>query len=254
MAGQLEGKVAIITGTGSGMGRAAAELFAREGAKVVGCEINKARGEEVAAAVTANGGEMISLQPVDLSKAEGASQLTTFALDNYGRVDILYNNAAMAYFDFFPDMTYETFSKTMREEVDIVFHLTREVWPHMVKQGGGSIINKGSIAARIGARAQGALAHTAAKGAVVAMTRQLAAEGSPHKIRVNSISPGFIRSAQTEPFIKDPAVMESLSQSFLVQRPGEPEEVAACALYLASDQSGYVTGADFLVDGGYTAV
>ncbi len=254
MTGRLAGKVALVTGTGSGMGRAAAMTFAREGAKVVGGDLNQENGEKVAAEVRELGGEMVSLQPVDLSTPDGASQMMKFAIDHFGGLDILYNNAAMAYFDFFPEMTYETFSRTLREEIDIVFLLTREAWPHMVERGGGSIINTGSIAARIGARAQGALAHNAAKGAVVAMTRQWAAEGAPHKIRVNSISPGFIRTAQTEPFINDPAVMKSLGESFLVQRPGEPEEVAACALYLASDESGYVTGADFLVDGGYTAI
>ena len=252
--GRLEGKVAIITGTGSGMGRAAAMAFAREGAKVVGCDINAERGEAVAAEVRKAGGEMVSLQPVDLSVAEGASKLVAFALEHYDGIDVLYNNAAMAYFDFFPDMTYETFSRTMRGEVDIVFHLTRAAWPHLIARGGGSIITAASMAARVGARGQGALAHCAAKGAVVAMTRQLAVEGSPHGIRANTISPGFIRSPQTEPFIQDPAFMEAASKAFLVPRPGEPEEIASCAVYLASDESSYVTGADFLLDGGYTSM
>ena len=252
--GRLEGKIAIITGTGSGMGRAAALAFAREGAKVVGCEINAERGEAVLAEVKEMDGEMVSLQPVDLSVAGGAAQLTEFALDHFGAVDVLYNNAAMAYFDFFPDMTYETFSRTMREEVDIVFHMCRAIWPHMVARGGGSIITTGSIAARVGSPTQGALAHSAAKGAIVAMHRQLAAEGAPHGIRCNTISPGFIRSPQTEPFIRDPEVIQAITAGFLVKRPGEPEEIASCAVYLASDESSYVTGSDFLIDGGYTAI
>ncbi len=251
--GKLDGKVAIITGTGSGMGRAAAITFAREGAKVVGCDINAERGETVVAEVRALGGEMVSLHPVDLSVPEGASRLVSFALEQFGGIDILYNNAAMAYFDSFPEMTYETFTRTMREEVDIVFLLTRETWPHLVSRGGGSIINTGSIAAKVGSKTQGALAHSAAKGAVVAMTRQLAAEGAKNNIRVNSVSPGIIRSAQTEPFL----AMEEFKRNVAhgpIERPGEPEEIATCAVYLASDESSFVTGSDFVVDGGYTVV
>lgn len=252
--GRLEGKNAIITGTGSGMGRAAAIAFAREGAKVIGCEINAERGEATAAEVNEMGGDMVSLQPVDLSVAEGAKKLVDFALEHCDGIDVLYNNAAMAYFDFFPDMTYETFSRTMREEVDIVFHLCREIWPHMIARGGGSIITTGSMAARVGSPAQGALAHTTAKAAVIAMSRQLAVEGAPHGIRANTISPGFIRSSQTEPFIQDAEVMKSITAGFLIKRAGEPEEIASCAVYLASDESSYVTGSDMLIDGGYTAI
>lgn len=252
--GRLEGKVAIITGTGSGMGRAAAIAFAREGAKVIGCDINAANAEKVLREVVDAGGAMVSLQPLDLSVPEGADRLVEFALQHADGIDILYNNAAMAYFEFFPTMTYATFSRTMREEVDIVFHLTRAVWPHMVARGGGSIISAGSTSARCGSPVQGALAHSAAKGAVVAMTRQLAAEGAQHGIRANTISPGFIRSPQTEPFIQDPVAMKAFSEGILVKRPGEPHEIASCALFLASDESTYVTGSDFVVDGGYTAL
>lgn len=251
--GRLSGKVAIITGTGSGMGRAAAIAFASEGAKVVGCEINAERGKAAVEEVRAKGGEMISLQPVDLSVPDGAKRLVEFALENYGGIDVVYNNAAMAYFDPFPEMTYETFSRTMREEVDIVFHLTREAWPHLIARGGGSVINTGSISARIAAPGQGCLAHSSAKAAVVMMTRQLAAEGAPHGIRVNSISPGVIRSSQTEPMLGDSKVMNSITKNILMKRVGEPEEIAYCAVYLASNESSYVTGSDFVIDGGYTA-
>ena len=134
--GRLTGKTAIITGTGSGMGRAAALLFAREGAQVVGCDIDAARGEKVVEDVRRAGGAMVSLHPLDLSNADGAEALIAFALDNYGGFDILYNNAAMAYFAWVADMEYDTFSRTMKEEVDIIFHLTRAAWPHLVARGG----------------------------------------------------------------------------------------------------------------------
>ena len=252
MPGRLDGKVAIITGTGSGMGRAAALMFAREGAKVVGCDINPAGGG-TADEVRAAGGEMVSLQPVDLSVPEGAERLVAFALEHFGGIDVIYNNAAMAYFAFVPEMDYETFNRTQREEVDIIFHLCRAAWPHLVARGGGSIINVASTAAKKGSRGQGMLAHSAAKGAVASMTRQYACEGGQHGIRANTISPGMIRSAQTEPLMQQPGWTERAVSRQLLQRVGEPEEVAATALFLASDESSFITGTDIAVDGGTMA-
>ncbi|MBX3484859.1 SDR family NAD(P)-dependent oxidoreductase [Phenylobacterium sp.] len=252
MAGRLAGKVAIITGTGSGMGRSAALMFAREGAKVVGCDINPAAGG-TADDVRATGGEMVSLQPVDLSGAEGAERLVAFALEHYGRIDVVYNNAAMAYFAFVAEMDYATFNRTQIEEVDIIFHLCRAAWPHLVAAGGGSIINTASTAAKKGSRGQGMLAHSAAKGAVTAMTRQYACEGGQYGIRANTISPGMIRSAQTEPLMKQQGWTERAVSRQLLQRIGEPEEVAATALFLASDESSFITGTDIAVDGGTMA-
>ncbi len=252
MAGRLEGKVAIITGTGSGMGRVAALMFAREGAKIVGCDINPAAGG-VADEVRAAGGEMVSLQPVDLSTAAGAEQLVAFALKAYGGFDIIYNNAAMAYFAFVPEMDYETFARTQREEVDIIFHLTRAAWPHLIARGGGSIVNTASTAAKRASAGQGMLAHSAAKAAVIAMTRQYATEGAPHGIRANTVSPGMIRSAQTEPLMKQPGWTERAVTRQLIKRIGEPEDVVYAALFLASDEASLITGTDLGVDGGTLA-
>lgn len=252
MTGRLSGKVAIITGTGSGMGRAAALMFAREGAKVVGCDINPAAAA-VADEVGAAGGEMVSLQPVDLSVEAGAARLVAFALEAFGGVDIVYNNAAMAYFAFVADMDFETFARTQREEVDIIFHLCRAAWPHLVARGGGSIINTASTAAKKGSTAQGMLAHSAAKGAVIAMTRQYAAEGGAHRIRANTISPGMIRSAQTEALMVQPGWTERAIARQVIKRIGEPDDVVAAALFLASDESSFMTGSEVVVDGGYTA-
>jgi meso-butanediol dehydrogenase / (S,S)-butanediol dehydrogenase / diacetyl reductase len=252
MGGRLEGKVAIITGTGSGMGRAAARMFAREGAKVVGCDI-RPDAQQVADEVRAAGGEMVSLQPVDLSVQGGAERLVAFALDAYGGVDIVYNNAAMAYFAFIPDMDFEMFARTQREEVDIIFHLCRAAWPHLIARGGGSIINIASTAAKKGSAGQGMLAHSAAKGAVTAMTRQYATEGGAHRIRANTISPGMIRSAQTEPLMLQPGWTERAIARQVIKRIGEPDDVVATALFLASDESSFITGADIAVDGGTMA-
>lgn len=252
MAGRLARKVAIITGTGSGMGRTAALMFAGEGAKIVGCDISERAGS-VADEVRAAGGEMVSLQPVDLSVQAGAEQLVAFALEAFGGFDIVYNNAAMAYFAFVPDMDHETFARTQREEVDIIFHLCRAAWPHLIARGGGSIINTASTAAKRASAGQGMLAHSAAKAAVIAMTRQYATEGAPHGIRANTVSPGMIRSAQTEPLMRQPGWTERALSRQLIKRIGEPEDVAYAALFLASDESSLITGTDIGVDGGALA-
>lgn len=252
MAKRLNGKVTIITGTGSGMGRAAAILFAREGAKVVGCDINEQRAAETLEQVRASGGEMISLQPCDLSREETSERLVQLALSEFGRIDVLYNNAAMAYFGWVEDMTYEMFSKTIQEELDIVFHMCRAAWKPMIAGGGGSIINVGSASGKMVHEVLPALAHSAAKGGVIAMTRQYAMEGGRHGIRANTISPGLVRTAQTEPLMEDESWYGPMRRKFMLGRIGEPEDIAYCALYLASDESGWVTGADFAIDGGTT--
>ena len=196
---------------------------------------------------------MVSLQPVDLSTAAGAGRLVAFALDAYGGFDIVYNNAAMAYFAFVPDMDFETFDRTQREEVDIIFHLLRAAWPHLIARGGGSIVNIASTAAKRASPGQGMLAHSAAKAAVIAMTRQYATEGAPHGIRANTISPGMIRSAQTEPLMQQPGWTERAVARQLIKRIGEPEDVVRAAIFLASDEAAFITGTDLGVDGGTLA-
>jgi NAD(P)-dependent dehydrogenase (short-subunit alcohol dehydrogenase family) len=253
MSSRLKNKVAIITGTAGGQGRAAAKLFAAEGAKVVGCDIKAEEAEETVEMVKAAGGEMISMHPCDLTDPGQIKALVDLAVDNHGGIDVLYNNAAMAYFGWVEDITYETWSATIQQELDVAFRICKEAWPHLVARGGGSIINVGSVSGKIVYEVLPGLAHSAAKGGVIAMTRQLAMEGGQHGIRANTISPGLVRTAQTEAFLEDPGWSEPMMRKLMIKRVGEPEDVAPCAVFLASDESSWVTGADFAIDGGTTA-
>ena len=253
MSDRLKNKVCIITGTGGGMGRAAAMLFAKQGASVVGCDINAANAAATLDTVRSAGGQMVSLHPCDMSVRADVDRLMEFAILTYGRIDVLYNNASMAYFAWLPDMSYEQWSRTLREELDIVFHGCQAVFPHLIKAGGGSIINVGSTSGKIGYQVLPGLAHTAAKGGVIAMSKQVAMEGGKHKIRCNTISPGLVLTNQTREFINTPEWFAPMKAKLMLGRVGLPEDIAPLAVYLASDESTWVTGADFAIDGGTTA-
>jgi NAD(P)-dependent dehydrogenase (short-subunit alcohol dehydrogenase family) len=250
---RLKTKVCVITGTGSGMGRAAALMFAREGAQVVGCDINADGANATLDAVRSDGGQMMSLQPCDLAQRADVDRLMQFAVKHYGGIDVLYNNGAMAYFAWLPDMSYDQWSRTLREELDVVFHGCQAVFPHMIARGGGSIINVGSASGKIAYEVLPALAHVAAKGGVIAMSRQVAMEGGKHKIRCNTISPGLVLTGQTKAFIETPEWFAPMKAKLMLGRVGLPEDIAPLATYLASDESSWVTGADFAIDGGTTA-
>jgi NAD(P)-dependent dehydrogenase (short-subunit alcohol dehydrogenase family) len=253
MTGRLKDKVCIITGTGSGMGRAAALLFCKEGAKVVGSDINADNAQATLRDAQKAGGQMVSLQPADLTKQERCDALVDLALKSYGGIDVVYNNAATAYFGWMDKFTYEEFARTIEEELLIVFRFCKTVWPHLVARGGGSIINVASTSAKVAYKALPGIAHTAAKGGVLAMTRQLAMEGGKHKIRANTISPGLIETGATRELLKDPNFINPMMDKLMLGRVGQPEDVAPAAVYLASDESLFVTGADIAVDGGTTA-
>ncbi|KAJ9609107.1 hypothetical protein H2200_006878 [Cladophialophora chaetospira] len=250
---RLANKVCLITGTSGGMGRAAALHFAREGAKVVGCDINAEKDAETVKLVTAEGGSMISLSPCDLTKADSCQKLVDAVIEKHGRLDVLYNNAAVAYFAWIDNHPDDVWYKTIDYELHLVFLLTRAAWPHLKKSGKASIISTGSTSGFFTATALPALAHAAAKGAVIAMTKQLALEGRKHGIRANSISPGLVHTNATAAFLENPEWRASQVDKVMLGRPGQPEEIAATAVFLASDESSFITAANLVVDGGTTA-
>jgi NAD(P)-dependent dehydrogenase (short-subunit alcohol dehydrogenase family) len=249
MSKRLADRVCIVTGTGGGMGRAAALAFAREGALVVGCDLQVETAQATVNAVLTSGGMMVSLQPCGLSEPIACKALVEFALKSFGRIDVLFNNAAMATFNWLEDISDEEWDRNRRDEVDLVFYLTRECWPHL-KASRGVIVNTASLTAHLSFKNLGALAHATAKAGIIGMTRQLAMEGREHGIRANSISPGVIETNQTREQLKDPEWASYMLGKTLLGRLGRPEEVADVALFLASDDSSYVTGVDIVVDGG----
>ena len=249
MSKRLSGKVCIITGTGGGMGREAALTFAREGALVVGCDLQIDSAQATVEAIRAAGGTMVSLQPCHLSDPADCQALVDFAVHTFGRIDVLFNNAAMAYFNWLEDISDEEWDRNRREEVDLVFYLTRAAWRYL-KASHGVVVNNASLTALISFKNTGTLAHTTAKAGIIGMTRQLAMEGREHGIRANSISPGVIETNQTREQLKDPEWAGYMLGKTLLGRLGRPQEVANVALFLASDDSSYVTGVDIVVDGG----
>jgi len=246
---RLSGKVCVITGTGGSIGRAAAVAFAREGASVVGCDLNVDASEATVEMVRGQGGTMVSLQPCQITKPADCQALVDFAVRTFGRIDVLFNNAAMAYFNWLEDITDDEWSRDLREEVDLVFFLTRAAWPYL-KASHGVVVNTASLNALLSFKTLPSLAHTTAKAGIIGMTRQLAMEGRDHGIRANSISPGLIETNQTREQLKDPAWASAMLGKTLLGRLGKPEEVANVALFLASEESSYVTGVDIVVDGG----
>jgi NAD(P)-dependent dehydrogenase (short-subunit alcohol dehydrogenase family) len=257
---RLAGKVALVTGTAGGIGRATAQILAREGAAVVGCDLDAGGSAETVRLVREAGGEMTAMAPVDLSTEDGANAWAAEAARAYGGVDILVNNASAIRFGPITGLSAGDWSFTIRNELDIVFYVTRAVWPHLVARdliarGTGSIVNIASITATRGAFFMPQNAHGAAKGGVLALTYQLVTEGGPHGIRVNAVSPAMTATPQTAPLLADPdGPFASELARIPLGRVGQPEDVANAVLFLASDEAAHVSGVNIPVDGGAAAV
>lgn len=246
--GRLNNKVAIITGAGGGQGAAEASLFAREGARVVATDIQPL--DETQTAITENGGEAISCQH-DVSSEDDWAEVVAKTVEKYGRVDILVNNAGILIKDEIETAPYEDFKKVTDINMDGTFLGMKHVIPEMKKNGGGSIVNISSVAGIVGG--YGGSGYNASKGAIRVMTKNAAVDYGADRIRVNSIHPGVIRSPMTEELLADENTRGELEDSSLLPYLGEVSDVANGALYLASDEARFVTGAELAIDGGLLA-
>jgi NAD(P)-dependent dehydrogenase (short-subunit alcohol dehydrogenase family) len=250
---RLEGKVALITGASQGIGRETALLFAKEGASVVVVDVKDDSGAQTVMDIEAAGGKATYVH-ADVSKASDCENMVAVAEKTYGKLDVLFNNAGIMHGDDDNAVTTEesVWDLTMAINLKGVFLGCKYGIPALRRAGGGSIINTASFVAILGA-ATPQLAYTASKGGVLSMTRELATIHARENIRVNALCPGPLRTELLMSFLNTEAKKQRRLVHVPMGRFGEAKEIAYAALYLASDESSYVTGTEFLVDGGITA-
>ncbi len=250
---RLKNKVALITGAGSGIGRETAVLFAAEGAKVAVVDVNDAGGNETVAMVRARGDDAVYVH-ADVSKAADCEKMVRVAEETYGQLNVMFNNAGILHSADDNAMTTEeeVWDLTMAVNLKGVFLGCKYGIPALRRAGGGSIINTASFVALLGA-ATPQVAYTASKGGVLALTRELAIVHARENIRVNALCPGPLRTELLMKILDTDAKKQRRLVHIPMGRFGEATEMAYAALYLASDESSYVTGTEFMVDGGITA-
>ena len=250
----LTDRVALITGAASGIGRASARLFAREGARVLIADLDEAGGNAAVAEITAAGGTAVFVK-TDVSKTADAARAVDTTVRTWGRLDILYNNAAPTRLcNEFDRAIHELDEKVWDTMIAValkgVFLMSKHALPVMMKQKRGVILNTATINALVAE--PGVDSYTAAKGGVVALTRAMALNYAKHGIRVNTISPGYVITECQQDWIKDPTA-RAAAEALHLTRLGRPEDIAGLALFLASDQGEFMTGSNVVIDGGFTA-
>jgi NAD(P)-dependent dehydrogenase (short-subunit alcohol dehydrogenase family) len=244
---RLAGKAAIVTGGGSGIGKAIALAFAREGAQVTIAGRHQDKLDHAAREISPE----CQAVAADVSKPVDVEMLVAAATRKFNRIDILVNNAGVLLPGTAESLTEEDFDQTFNVNVRGFWLLSRAVLPHMRAAGGGSIINIGSVLSTLGARNR--VAYSASKGAVLAMTKAMALDHAGEKIRVNCICPGIVETEMVARFSMDESARKQRIALHPLGRFGEPQDIASLAVFLASDESGWTTGAAFTVDGGYSA-
>jgi len=248
---RLANKIAIITGAGSGMGKRASIIFASEGATVAAVDINDEQVMDTVTEITAAGGKAIALH-ADVSKAEDVKRMVDETVAELGTPNVLYNNAGIeGESNYLANMTEDQFDKVIAINLRGVFLGMKYTLPHMVKAGGGSVINQASIAGLIAVR--GGAGYAASKAGVLALTRVAALEYGRYNIRVNAICPGAIETPMAQRIRGgEPPKPKALQRISVFGRMADPDEIAKVALFLASDDASFATGAPFIIDGGWT--
>jgi len=251
---KLAGKVAIVTGAGQGIGEGIARVLAREGARVVVADINERNARSVADALRADGLEAAAVR-VDVADEESVKNMVNFTLSQFGVPDVLVNNAGVGVYKTILDTSLEEWNRCLSIDLTGVFLCSKYVVPHMQANGGGSIVNIASVHSYQNVPATAPYA--AAKGGVVALTREMALDFGKDKIRVNAVCPGWIHTPLTQGIFEASGDAEKMKREVaerqVLGRLGTPEDVGLAVLYLASDDSSFVTGSSLFVDGGLTA-
>jgi NAD(P)-dependent dehydrogenase (short-subunit alcohol dehydrogenase family) len=248
---RLEGRIALVTGAASGIGRATVRLFAAEGAHVYVTDVNGAAAEATASELLKDG---LAAQAIaaDVSLGQDVTAMFRTVEKAHGRLDVLVNNAGLNVRGDFRHLTDADWTKIREVNLDGVVRVARDGFALLKASGRGSLVNVASIMAHRGLRQL--TAYSATKGAVTALTRGLAVEYAPFGIRVNVLCPGFVHTPLTARALRNPAIEKALVEGTALRRLGQPEEIARAALFLASDEASYVTGAELAVDGGMSAV